>query len=241
MNLVLNNEHNLMISDRKKIILDTIIKEYLKTAAPVSSGVLVEKYKLDISTATVRNEMMELEDEGYIYQPHTSAGRIPTEQAYNLFLENLKNDQKNIQLKDNEQELLDGLFQDNELAYRQTAKAIAEISGGAVFWAFHKNDLYYTGLSNLFSQAEFSKVDMICDVSAVIDRLEEIIDEVFEDIEVGAQVLIGSKNPFGNFLSTVLVKYKKDKANGIFGILGPIRMDYARNLALVEFIKNKFK
>lgn len=229
-----------MISDRKKLILETIIKEYLKTAAPVASGALVEKYKLDISTATVRNEMMELEDEGYIYQPHTSAGRIPTELAYELFLEELSNDTAD-SLSREDQDLLEKLFQDNEVAYRQTAKAIAEISGSAVFWAFHKNDLYYTGLSNLFSQAEFSKVDMVCDVSAVIDRLEEIIDEIFEDIADGSQVLIGSKNPFGNFLSTVLVKYKKDKAHGIFGILGPVRMDYKRNLALVEFINNKFK
>lgn len=230
-----------MISERKKIILETIIQEYLKTAAPVSSGVLVEKYDLDVSTATVRNEMMELEDEGYIYQPHTSAGRIPTEAAYELFLSDWREQKKKTVLSDEEKNLLDSIFQNEEAAYRQTAKTIAELSGGAVFWAFHKNDLYYTGLSNLFSQAEFSKVNMVCDVSAVIDRLEEIIDEIFEDIEDGVQVLIGSKNPFGNFLSTVLVKYKKDKASGIFGILGPMRMDYARNLALAEFINNKLK
>ncbi|MFZ4632375.1 MAG: hypothetical protein ACOYL8_04225 [Patescibacteria group bacterium] len=228
-----------MISERKKIILETILKEYLKTAAPVSSGVLVEKYKLDISTATVRNEMMELENEGYIYQPHTSAGRVPTEMAYQLVLTEIKENKKR-ELKDLENESLEKLFSLDEIAYRQTAKAIAEMSGGAVFWAFHKNDLYYTGLSNLFAQPEFSRVDMICDVSGVIDRLEEIIDEIFEEIEEGEQVLIGSKNPFGNFLSTVLVKYKNNNVSGIFGILGPMRMDYARNLALVEFIKNKF-
>jgi len=230
-----------MISERKKLILETLLKEYLKTAQPVSSGVLVKKYKLDISTATVRNEMMELEDENYIYQPHTSAGRIPTEKTYHLFLEEWKKTGKVKELKSNEQEILDKVFKNDEAAYRQTAKVVAELSGSAVFWAFHKNDLYYTGLSNLFSQAEFNKLDLVCDVSAVIDRLEEIIDDIFEDISEGTQVLIGSENPFGNFLSTVLVKYKKDKANGIFGILGPLRMDYARNLALVEFIKNKFK
>lgn len=228
------------MSERKKLILETILKEYLKTAAPVSSGVLVEKYKLDISTATVRNEMMELEEEGYIYQPHTSAGRIPTEIAYELFLSEIKENKKRRELKEIEHEALENLFKTDEVSWRQTAKAIAEMSGGAVFWAFHKNDLYYTGLSNLFAQPEFSRVDMVCDVSAIIDRLEEIIDEIFEEIEEGEQILVGSKNPFGNFLSTVLVKYKNNNVSGIFGILGPMRMDYARNLALVEFIKNKF-
>ncbi len=229
-----------MISDRKKLILETIIKEYLKTAAPVSSGVLVEKYKLDISTATVRNEMMELEDEGYIYQPHTSAGRVPTEMAYELFLSDLEDIKKKRELKRTESEILEKLFRHDETAFRQTAKAIAEMSGGAVFWAFHKNDLYYTGLSNLFAQPEFSQLNMVCDVSEIIDRLEDIIDEIFEELEDGQKILIGSKNPFGNFLSTVLVKYKNNNASGIFGILGPIRMDYARNLALTEFIKKKF-
>ena len=63
---------------RKTLILNTIIKEHIKTGAPVGSEVLVGKYKLDISSATVRNEMAELEQAGYIAQPHTSAGRIPT-------------------------------------------------------------------------------------------------------------------------------------------------------------------
>jgi len=75
-----------MISERKKNLLEIIIKEYLQTATPVSSGSLVKKYKLNFSPATVRNEMMELEEESYIYQPHTSAGRVPTEGAYKLFL-----------------------------------------------------------------------------------------------------------------------------------------------------------
>jgi heat-inducible transcriptional repressor len=230
-----------MISNRKKFLLDIIIREYLKTALPVSSGILVEKYKLDVSPATVRNEMMELEEEGYIHQPHTSAGRVPTETAYELFLSEYIDNKKKKELKDAESEILEKLFKDDEASRRQTAKAIAEMSGGAVFWAFHKNDLYYTGLSNLFSQPEFSRVGMVCDVSAIIDRMEEIIDDIFEELEDGEQILIGTKNPFGNFLSTVLVKYKNNNASGIFGILGPMRMDYVRNLALVEFIKHKFE
>jgi heat-inducible transcriptional repressor len=229
-----------MISDRKKFLLATIIKEYVKTAVPVSSGGLVEKYKLDISPATVRNEMMELEEEGYIYQPHTSAGRVPTEAAYELFVAGLK-DAKKKGLRETEEKLLERLFKRDEAAYKATAKAIAEISNTAVFWAFHKNDLYYTGLSNLFSQPEFRQVNAVCDVSGIIDRLEEIIDEVFEDLSEGGQTLIGSKNPFGNFLSAVLVKYKNNNHSGVLGILGPMRMDYEKNLALVEFIKKKFE
>jgi heat-inducible transcriptional repressor len=230
-----------MITERKKFLLETIIKEYVKTVQPVSSGVLVDKYKLDISPATVRNEMMELEDEGYIYQPHTSAGRVPTEIAYDLFVAEITGNKKRKGLKEVDEKILDSIFQKNDLAYRQTAKAIAELAGGSVFWAFHKNDLYHTGLSNLFAQPEFKQASAVCDVSGIIDRMEEIIDDIFEDLVEGPQILIGAKNPFGNFLSTVLVKYKYNNSHSVFGILGPMRMDYHRNLALVEFIKKKFE
>ncbi|MFZ2310838.1 MAG: DeoR family transcriptional regulator [Patescibacteria group bacterium] len=229
-----------MISKRKKTILRTIIKEYVKNAQPVSSGMLVAKYKLDVSPATVRNDMAELEEEGYIFQPHTSAGRVPTELAYELELEAIRAETQK-SLKDADIELLENLFSYEEAGAKQTAKAIAELSSGAVFWAFHKNDLYYTGLSNLFAQPEFKQSDTVYDVSVIIDHLEEIINDVFEKIIDGEQVMIGSANPFGNFLSTVLVKYKKDKKSGIFGIMGPTRMDYARNLALVNFIKKKYE
>jgi heat-inducible transcriptional repressor len=229
-----------MISKRKKTILRTIIKEYVKNAQPVSSGMLVSKYKLGVSPATVRNDMAELEDEGYIFQPHTSAGRVPTELAYELELEAIREGNQKT-LKDSELELLENLFSYEEAGAKQTAKAIAELSSGAVFWAFHKNDLYYTGLANLFIQPEFKQSETVYDVSVIIDHLEDIIDKLFEKITEGEQVMIGSANPFGNFLSTVLVKYKKDKKSGVFGIMGPTRMDYARNLALVNFIKNKFE
>lgn len=228
-----------MISDRKKTILRTIIKEYIKNAQPVSSGILVEKCKLGVSPATIRNDMVELEEDGYIIQPHTSAGRIPTELAYELELEEISRDKKS--LKEAELTLLDNLFSIEEGGAKQTAKAIAELSNAAVFWAFHKNDLYYTGLSNLFAQPEFKQSEIVYDVSVIIDHMEEIIDDMFEKIDDGEQVLIGSKNPFGAFLSTVLVKYKKDKKSGVFGIMGPIRMDYAHNLALINYIKSKFE
>jgi heat-inducible transcriptional repressor len=230
-----------MISQRKQFILETIIKEYVKTAQPVSSGVLVDKYKLDISPATVRNEMMELEEEGYIYQPHTSAGRVPTEIAYELLLETIRDVKKKRSLKETDEKNLEDIFSKEGAALRQTAKAISELASGAVFWAFNKNDLYYTGLSNLFSQPEFKQVDAVCDVSGIIDRMEEIIDDIFEELPEGSQALIGSKNPFGNFLSAILVKYRHEGAHGLFGILGPMRMDYGHNLALAEFIKKKFE
>jgi heat-inducible transcriptional repressor len=77
------------LTERQKLILALVIREYVDTAQTVSSARLVERYNLDISSATVRNEMAALTDFGYLRQPHTSAGRIPTEEGYRFFVSQL--------------------------------------------------------------------------------------------------------------------------------------------------------
>lgn len=223
---------------RKELILNTIIKEHIKSGAPVGSSILVEKYKLDISPATVRNEMMALEEEGYIIQPHTSAGRIPTEKAYCLYLDSLKT--KKISATE-EKELDDILRNKEEGDLKEAAKLVANISGNAVFWAFHRHNLYYTGIANLFQQPEFAQINLIYDISTIIDKMDEIVDSVFPKIEIGRHVIVGSQNPFGNLFSTVLVKYKHKENIGLIGIVGPMRMDYEKNIAIADYINEKLR
>jgi len=231
---------------RKEQILNIIIKEYIKTGIPVGSSALVSKYKMDISPATVRNEMALLEDEGYIAQPHTSAGRIPTEKAYNFYIQNLKIKKisNDFFLKFN-----DILVDSKEESFKKMARALSEITNSAIFWAFHRHNLYYTGVSNLFKQPEFmpgvSKLpveknfDILYDISAIIDRMEDIIDEIFEKVEFGENIYLGSKNPFGNFCGTIMYKYKSEEKIGIFGLLGPMRIDYEKNISLMRQIFEK--
>lgn len=220
---------------RKELILKTIIKEYIKTASPIGSEGLVLKYDLDISSATVRNEMADLEEAGYIAQPHTSAGRIPTEKAYNFYLENLSEKK----LNDSEAKIFkEVLAKKEEINFKQAAKMMAKISGNAIFWAFQRHNLYYTGISNLLHQPEFSQPDMVYDISGLIDRLDEIISRIFNDLKFGPQIMLGSKNPFGVYCSVVISKYKLGDDIGLIGVLGPMRMNYEKNLALVKFIND---
>ena len=224
------------MDDRKKLILNTIIDEYIKNCTPVSSGILVERYKLGISSATIRNEMSALEENGYIIQPHTSAGRIPTEEAYKIYIDNLNKKEINSKQK---QVLKNILTDKTEENFKKIAKIISEISGNTVFWAFHKHNLYYTGISNLFQQPEFEQIDLIHNFSSIIDSFDEIVDSIFEQINYGENILLGSDNPFGNFCGTVIAKYKLKNKTGIFGILGPMRMDYNQNIAIVKYINSK--
>lgn len=78
-----------MLDDRKLEVLRAIVTDYVESQEPVGSRALVERHKLDVSPATVRNDMAVLEEEGYITQPHTSAGRIPTDAGYRLFVDRL--------------------------------------------------------------------------------------------------------------------------------------------------------
>jgi heat-inducible transcriptional repressor len=222
------------LSQREKTILNIITKEYIKTAEPIGSSLVAEKYGLGISSATIRNDMASLEEQGYIIQPHTSAGRVPTEKAYLLYLSEIKEKSLNtVDLK-----VLDKAWQESE---RAVAKTIAALANNAVFWAFHKNDLYYTGFSNLLSQPEFKQTNLIYDISVVIDRMDEIIFEIFEKLENGTQILVGANNPFSPACSAVLVKYRDKRGSGLFGIIGPMRQDYAKTTALVNYLKDKLK
>lgn len=226
------------MDERKKILLNIIIKEHIKTGIPVGSNIIVEKYNLKISPATVRNEMANLENEGFIAQPHTSAGRVPTEKAYRFYISHLgkaKNQNSDYRIFNKI------LEQKNESSFKIVAKEMVKFSNNAVFWAFHKHNLYYTGISNLLAQPEFAQSDLIYDISTIIDRLDEIIDSIFNDIKFGSQILLGSENPFSDVCGVIIMKYKFAGNVGIFGILGPMRMNYEKNLNLVETVGNKLR
>ena len=76
-----------MITERQAEILNSLIKEYIDLASPISSDLLKKRGRLDISGATIRNELQALENQGYVMQPHTSAGRVPTDKGYKYFVE----------------------------------------------------------------------------------------------------------------------------------------------------------
>ena len=78
-----------MLTQRRADILQLVINEYIDTAMPVSSRALVDRHGLGVSTATVRNELAHLEEAGYITHPYTSAGRIPSDLGYRLYIEEL--------------------------------------------------------------------------------------------------------------------------------------------------------
>jgi len=223
------------MENRKQKLLSHIIEAHIKTASPVGSSLIVSKYMKDVSSPTVRNEMRDLEKEGLITQPHTSAGRVPTELGYRRYIENLSERPISEKLKC----VIDDAsrdFDDNFLRIKNLAKSVSEISEEAVLVAFSENDIYYTGLSNLFSKPEFSTQNMVIGISEAIDGLDSVVSGLSKSLDQDITVLLGSDNPFGDNCGSILAKFS---GGTVFGILGPMRMDYDKNICLMKYIKNK--
>lgn len=223
----------IIMTDRQKELLRSIIKAHIKQAGPIGSHHLVNKYKLDLSPATIRGEMVLLEEEGFLFQPHTSSGRLPTEKAYRFYVENLMQEKgASTDIKSAFQESLKN--KDKRVAVKKLAKNLAEVSHETIVVGFTPYDLYYTGLSNLFSKPEFQDIEIIYEISAIIDHLDEVVHQVFDEVGENTKILIGRENPFSADCSAILTKNSKI---GLLGLIGPIRMDYDTNVALIKCVK----
>ncbi len=221
------------LDSRKQHLLTLIIEEYRVTATAVSSGVLAEKYDLEISPATIRNIMASLEEEGYIFQPHTSAGRIPTEKGYCAYLSALEPHRLNTtEKKSLHRTLTDGA--DSEASIKNAAKEIAQLSQEAVFVSLGNAHTYYTGLSNIFAKPEFRNHALVCSISGLLDQLDSIIERIVISAPHEPTVTLGSRCAFGENCATILYRYHFGDYDGIVGILGPVRMNYRYNMALAQ-------
>ena len=118
---------------RAASLLKLIVEEYVRTAEPVSSQALCRRFALPLSSATVRNEMMVLEEDGYIYQPHTSSGRVPTEQGYRFYLANFLR-RKPVSADSGMREALEQI-RSLEQRIQSLGRRLAELSGEAVMLA----------------------------------------------------------------------------------------------------------
>lgn len=116
----------MILNDRKIKILEAIINDYIQTAEPIGSRTIAKKYDLGISSATIRNEMSDLEELGFIVQPHTSAGRVPSDKGYRLYVDQLMHFRE---LTNEETEFLQRTIRNNishiDYLMQQTAKALA--------------------------------------------------------------------------------------------------------------------
>ncbi|PIP26985.1 MAG: hypothetical protein COX30_04340 [Candidatus Moranbacteria bacterium CG23_combo_of_CG06-09_8_20_14_all_39_10] len=229
------------MNKRQQEILAAIIEEYTDSAVPVGSKVLVEKYGFDISPATIRNDMVSLEKDGFLYQPHVSAGRIPTDKGYKYFVEEIMADTE-LSLKDQKKlqvELLKLRAQHQRLS-RTTAKLLSGMSGNLAISTMEK-DFSDFGIRELLEKPEFQEVDEFCKIVEALDFIDENVDFILKNVKEGeTKIFIGKDNPIKgiNNCSMVVSPYTtKSGDKGVLAIIGPKRMKYAENKSLLNYVR----
>lgn len=230
--------------NRHEQVLKAIIQHFIQTAEPVGSNTILVSYNFSVSPATIRNDMATLEKEGLIYQPHTSAGRVPTPLAYRLYVNELADydaaRKKAIQqLKHIQQE--HHLAKVKERIY-DAVSLMAKSTGNVSFATLPDNHrTFYLGMSNVLKQPEFMHDSLhASQVMEVLEHSNNFVDTLHNlDINDEIKVFIGTENIIEQIqsCSIVVTTYTLNGYEGFIGILGPTRLDYPFNIAIIEEIK----
>lgn len=232
-----------MLTERQGKILSAIIRQYTQTAIPVSSNLLVEKYNLDYSSATIRNEMLELEEKGFLLKPHISAGRIPSDKGYRYFVDNLmeERDLSREYQKKLELELL-RMKAHNARMTRTVAKLLSSMSESlAISGLIGKDEFFDFGMHELLEDPEFNHLDEVARISSALDMIDQNVDAILSKLKGDqTKIFIGKENPLKEIqnCSMVVSPYRLPSGErGIVAIIGPKRMQYNRNKGLIDFVK----
>lgn len=226
-----------MLDNRQSELLMMLVENHIRTRLPVGSHILASRGSLDISSATVRNEMLALEDAGYVMQPHASAGRLPTEKGYRYYLahshfDHVLEERARSQMRHAVNAMR--VDRENVRSLRNVAKVVSDLAEEAVVIGFSPYDIYWTGVTYLLAQPEFQREHDVIRLSRVLDNFDEGMVVLFKMFHGKEGVLIGKENPFSNELATVLARAQVGSHEGLFCIVGPLRMAYDKNIALVR-------
>lgn len=221
------------MTERQEKILCAIVEEYAEVASPVGSQLLAKIF--NVSSATIRAEMAQLEKMGYIEQPHTSAGRIPTDKGYRYYV-NQTTETGNLAPTNRAERALSARIGEGsvpERAIRNTVDTLVELTQNLGVATIGKQ-LYMSGLSNLFGQPEFMRPSQVQEVARLLDNLEPWLREAAPNKPLS--VYIGSENPIGSAAgcSLIISKFRSPYSDKSFiGVIGPTRQSYKEVMGLV--------
>ncbi|MDD5440557.1 MAG: hypothetical protein PHS37_10275 [Candidatus Omnitrophica bacterium] len=224
---------------RKKKVLEIILKAHIDHAEPVSSKYVSQL--IGLSSATIRSLMTEMEGEGYLVQPHTSAGRIPTERAYRDYVNTLLDTwESNIEeIKRLNDELFRRYQRYNELV-AHISYSIARLTHYMAFSVYPMDHLYLDGASYILEQPEFDNMRAIKKILNTLEEKEKMLERIGVYLAAGAlKIHIGHENAIDGFeaCSVVTASYKvRNKVVGGVGIIGPVRMKYKKVVPLVRYL-----
>lgn len=229
------------ITKRQQWILEIVVNDYIQLVEPISSHYIETNYDLGVSPATIRNDMKELIEKGYLAQPYTSAGRVPTDKGYRYFVNKLLKKKRELenrrvarQIKNLERQV------DNEIKFlRELTGFLATLSNSLTYSYLSDNDFFWKeGLEETFYDPEFEDVAKIHSFLSLVKEFEKRFIKDFshnlKDKEV--KIYIGRECPLANDDFSILVaKYSlSQEKRGYIALLGPKRMAYDKNISLIN-------
>jgi len=229
---------------RKQQFLEYVILDYIDTAQPVSSFSIKKKYQLPYSSATIRNELAELEEDGYLIQLYTSSGRVPTDKGYRYYVNRLLGRQEILrQYASVTHQLLNDINKINDihLKLKQLLFSFASESGNVAMGKLSSDLIFEEGVYNFLTQPGFSSVEFIHNALEDLEEIKTHIDEISQDVNQGSYKLyIGEESPHTAMhkYSVIVGKFSIDSDDGTIVVVGPKGMQYAKNIALVEYMLN---
>ena len=241
------------ITPRQGILITVIIGRWTKSAEPVSSKWLEDQGFFDLKSATIRAEMNNLEEKGYLSHFHTSGGRIPTDKAYRYYVDNLienENLDPKPELKNKIKSALKSNIRDPRLINRAVAHVLSELSDNLIITGIaEEDDFFKVGLSSLFELPDFREFDKMFRLTSFFDEFESIFSgierEFFGVPSYDSQdviIFIGKENPIKDIRDETVMFTKYDLPDGLTGnitLVGPTRMDYQRNIGLIKYVTNE--
>lgn len=220
-----------MMDERKTQLMKRVVDAYISTAHPVGSRVLVARYRLSWSSATIRNELSLLEEAGYMFQPYTSAGRIPTHLAYRRYYEDMKATHLAPGLERSLQRMAVSLSSLDDI--RELCKVLSHLASEIVFCVSSLGHVS-AGMRFFADKPERDDSDFVRDITISLDVCDEIIERIAHDITGGVHAYIGDEDTFGASCSALVVRVTVGDDAVFIGILGPLRMNYQKNIALLQ-------
>lgn len=222
------------MTERQENILAAIVEEYAEVCSPVGSSLLSKMFK--VSPATIRNDMVELERAGFIAQPHTSAGRVPTDKGYRHYVNQLSGvESKSIDRSARAIDTRVSSAGDPDRAIRNAVRSLVELTHN-VGLATIDGSLYVRGFADLFAQPEFATTETVRQMAGLIDNLEPWLRETKPNEALN--VYIGRENPIGKSSQSSLIisRFRSPYSDSSYiGVLGPTRQDYRTVMNLVSY------
>lgn len=225
-------------------ILQAIITDFIRNAEPVGSRTLSKVLDMNISPATIRNEMADLEEMGYLYHPHTSSGRVPSDKAYRLYVNNMM-DRYELEMAEKQRikRELRLYMAEFERAVRRASELLSEITNLTSFATLEdmrSMSIFLQGMTRIFAHPEYSTIENARPFLEMVDDRESFASVLASRGE-GLSITIGEENSTrivpGS--SIITATYHVDgRMVGKLGVIGPTRMRYSEITSVIEYMSN---